>query len=138
MRRLLHGLALAVVGMAFLSPTVAHGQFRYVRPQTNPFGTPTISPYLNLGRGGNAGINYYALVRPQVQAFQGIQMLEAQQQSLAEQQQQAFSRFQTGAQIGVSGHRTYFFNYGHYFPRLTGQSQSIGTVGGQPFGRPGQ
>lgn len=31
-------------------------------------GRPTVSPYLNLGRGGPAGINYYSLVRPQLEA----------------------------------------------------------------------
>jgi hypothetical protein len=37
------------------------------RSSTSALTPPTLSPYLNLARTGNAAVNYYALVRPQVQ-----------------------------------------------------------------------
>ncbi len=48
------------------------------------FGTPGFAPpptsfnWLNLRRPGNAGINYYGLVRPQQQTYQALQQLQTQ------------------------------------------------------------
>src|SRR5215203_6920838 len=36
---------------------------------------PGLSPYLNLGRGGNPAINYYGLVRPQIAAERAFQAI---------------------------------------------------------------
>jgi hypothetical protein len=44
-------------------------------------GSPTVSPYLNLARPGLPAINYYGLVRPQLQTDAFIQQQLALQQS---------------------------------------------------------
>src|SRR4051812_34825560 len=73
-------LLAGVVALAWLAAAVGPGaeaQFTYQRPQTNPFGQPAVSPYLNLNRAGsNAGINYYALVKPQMDTAKSIQQLQ--------------------------------------------------------------
>ncbi len=136
MNRMKYGLLLvALVGLAGVD-TSAHAQFRYVRPQTNP-GYPTVSPYLNLNRGGIPGINYYGLVRPQFQTAQSLQALSQQtqflQQGLANQ---AYVDAQGRPIAGVTGHRSTFFNTSHYFPlpgqlpgNFTGVNNNLGFGG---------
>ncbi len=102
----------------------AQAQFQYVRPQTNPYNTPILSPYLNLNRGGLPAINYFGLVRPQVETQQSLQTLGQQQQIL---QQQLLSTTEMGRPTeGASGHPTYFMNYSHYFPQM-GRTVTGGT-----------
>ena len=62
---------LAVGVLAIVAAGSVKAQGPYQRPQTNPYGTPAISPYLNLVRPGGAGMNYYNLVRPQVETNGG-------------------------------------------------------------------
>jgi hypothetical protein len=110
----------------------AQAQFRGIgRPPANPFGRPAISPYLNLNRGGVPAINYFNLVRPQQDAFAAIQGLEYGQEQL--------QQFQYGAQspfVGT-GHATSFFNYSHYYPRLTGSIGNSGSGGYSGYSGPG-
>src|SRR5712692_5110907 len=48
-------------------------------PYANPYGSPGISPYLNLLRfGGNPAVNYYGLVRPQQAYNYALTSLEQQ------------------------------------------------------------
>jgi hypothetical protein len=49
-----------------------------VTPQapTQPYSPPVFSPYLNLLNRGNPAINYYGIVRPEVQAQQQLQRLQ--------------------------------------------------------------
>src|SRR5262249_33630279 len=69
MRRWLMTLALAA---AFAPAAQAQTVGSY--PWRTP-STPTVSPYLNLARGGSAGINYYSLVRPQIDAQKNFAQL---------------------------------------------------------------
>jgi hypothetical protein len=47
------------------------------RPPVQPFAQPAFSPYLNLARGGtNPGINYFGIVRPQLETQAEIQQLQ--------------------------------------------------------------
>jgi hypothetical protein len=123
--------SLAALGLAtVLVPGRASAQLaplpsNFGRPPTNPLGTPVFSPYLNMARGGDSALNYYGLVRPQVQTQQSLQQLQ-QQQTLMEQQQ-SLSPLTTGVGglsttgLGglplVTGHETAFGNYSHFFPR---------------------
>jgi hypothetical protein len=68
------GLGAAVA----LSAGAARAQFGYYSPpQTSPFPRAD-QPLLNLARGGNPAINYYGLVRPQLEFQQSIYGLQQQ------------------------------------------------------------
>jgi hypothetical protein len=112
MKHLTLAAASAAVWLTLTAP--AWAQPGYVRPQTNPYGQPIVSPYVNLNRGfGNAGINYFGIVRPQLQAQQAFQQLQQQQAYL----DQAVAAGITGVDPNQpgTGHGTRFFNYSHYF-----------------------
>ena len=91
------------------------------QPPQNPLGTPSFSPFLNLGRGGNPAMNFYGLVRPQLQTQQSLQQLQQQQALL----QTGLLGAQTATALPLtSGHETYFVNYSHFFPpTVTGSSR---------------
>jgi hypothetical protein len=125
MKRFHWKMALAFGLWAGLAAAEVRAQFQYVQPQTNPYNQPAVSPFLNLRRGGNAAVNYFALVQPQLQTQQALQTLGQQQDYL--QQQYAASMNAPPAAF-ISGHPTYFRNYSHYFPQMGG------GVGGSPFG----
>jgi hypothetical protein len=142
MRRLqLAGLVLA--GWLGGAAGQASAQFQYFQPQTAPFYQPPVSPYLNIFRGGNPGINYYGLVRPQVQAQQNLQQLQLQQQFQAQQQvQQAQSQqailLSPAAQTGplpTTGHPAYFNGTNRFFNSIPGRTTGIPTIAGGNFGR---
>ncbi len=65
-------------GLALASPEACFAQVgqigSYSRPRTNNY--PTVSPYLNLARPGQAATNYYGIVRPQVEANQAFQQIQ--------------------------------------------------------------
>jgi hypothetical protein len=94
-----------------------------------PTRSPAISPYINLGEGGNA-FNYYGLVKPQIDANKALTSLQqsmlllnpdgSAKGPLAQSSQAAAL---TGLQ---TGHPATFFNYGHYYP----QNPYQGTTGG--------
>ncbi len=98
----------------------------------NPQGnSPTISPYINLLRGGNVGLNYYGLVRPQQdfamqnqQLGQGIQSLQMLQGS----QMQMSSRGDGYSQLGMTGHPVIFNSFGN--GQFTGGYTGFGNSGG--------
>jgi hypothetical protein len=136
-RRSLSGL-LAVGLLAWVAPGRAGAQAPFNQPgYVQPY-RPVVSPYLNLLRGGQgAALNYYNLVRPQVQFGNSIQQLQQQttlnQQSITGlQQQQLGGIAPTGHPIQFLNHRQYFLNYGG-----TGGGQT-GFAGGtgQGFARP--
>jgi hypothetical protein len=95
-------------------------------PQTpgRPYTPPAFSPYLNLYRSNNPGIDYFGLVRPQLEFNNFIQ-----QQGLLNSQ---FLN-QTGAQQAssgfVTGHTTRFLSYNQYF-------MSVGSGGGGSIAGP--
>ncbi|MGF1580701.1 MAG: hypothetical protein ACFCD0_15170 [Gemmataceae bacterium] len=94
---------------------------------TNQAGRPRVSPFINLGGGGSAGVTFFGIVRPQVQANRAIQNLTLAQQLGG-----------TTTQAGTG--RSYFFNYSHYYPGLQQQggggfSAPIGPTFNQLGGR---
>ncbi len=91
----------------------------YVRPQTNPFGTPAISPYLNLARPGAPGLNYFNLVQPQLETNNQLQQLEiANQHTTAALQADALN---PNRLVADTGHTTSFMSYNQYFQNVGGQ-----------------
>jgi len=120
-------LMLAAACLALAAP--ARAQYPYVRPQTNPYNKPVVSPWINLNRGGNPAVNLYGLVQPQLETSSTLTQLQQQQQALA-----------TGAvalggnqNLPTTGHPTRFLNYSHYFLRQGGQTTD-GTAGASQFG----
>jgi hypothetical protein len=100
------------------------------RPLTG-VNTPAVSPYLNLLRPGTSpGINYYGLVRPQIDFQNSVQALQSQ-----------FGYAQQAAGLpagdpGTTGHPVYFLNYNAYFLNTTGQPVAGGLANPirQPMG----
>ena len=97
----------------------------------NPQGSsPTISPYINLLRGGNVGLNYYGLVRPQQdfamqnqQLGQGIQSLQMQQGSQMQMNTGSYGY----SQLGMTGHPVIFNSFGN--GQFSGGYTSLGNSG---------
>jgi hypothetical protein len=101
--------ALAAAGLVvLLSAGAARAQPQFGGQQMSPYGRPVISPYLNLFRPGNLGINYFGLVRPQIEAREAFEQLRITSQLPP-----------TGSDpqspIPITGHRTTFGNYQAYF-----------------------
>jgi hypothetical protein len=100
--------------LAFLTVNVGSASAQYT--PISPFSQPRVSPYLNLLRQGTApGINYYGLVRPEIDFRTGIQQLGAQ--GIANQQainalQNTTGALTTGHAFGFQNHQGYFQNLG--------------------------
>jgi hypothetical protein len=113
--------ALGLVAGGLPGRAAAQVATSFGRPPANPLGTPQVSPWINLANGGNLGLSYYGLVRPQVQAQQSIHQLQQQQQ--LEQAQLAGGNGPGGLPL-ITGHPTQFVNYSTYFP-ATGVGSSL-------------
>src|SRR5207244_8112280 len=94
---------------------------------------PPISPYLNLNRGGNAAINYYGLVRPQIDTTRALQNVEYQLQTNAASATVVPATADPTVVATSTEHPVMFLNSSHYFPTTTGRvgagAGSIGAVG---------
>ena len=95
-------------------------QWQVYQPQTNPFGQPAFSPYLNLNRPGNPAVNLYGLVRPQQDVNRQLQGLQLQQQGVMAQLGVGGEDEVATASYAITGHSTVFFNTSHYFGQAGG------------------
>jgi hypothetical protein len=77
MKRLVSA-SLATLGLLAAAAAPGHAQFGYTPPATSPFYRPPISPFLGLGLPGNAAINYFNLVQPQITTANQIGLLQGQ------------------------------------------------------------
>lgn len=111
---------LVAVGAVLLAAESASAQ------PTAPTRRPAFSPFLNLNRaGGSPTLNYYGLVRPEIQARQSIQNL----QGAVGANQQAIGNLQTEiTELPGTGHASSFQTHRSYF--LTGGASGSGTGGG--------
>ena len=139
MRRLKRGVLAILALLGLFGSGQARAQFGYTRPQTSPFNQPAVSPYLNLLHGGNPGVNYNTLVRPQIDTGRAIQQLQSQvnqdQQILMGQLSAAPAGFDPNAALPLTGHPAQFMNYAHYFNAGSGRPGSTQTsTSGQPLG----
>jgi len=101
-------------------------------PGSVPITQPTFSPYLNLLRRDNsAALNYYGLVRPEIEFRNSL---------LGLQQQVTMNRMALNQEIDpatglpATGHTAYFLNLGGYFLNLGG---GIAAGGARTFGGAG-
>src|SRR5690349_7604497 len=77
-----------------------------------PNSRPTVTPWLNLYRGGNpVALNYYNLVRPELDFLASIQQLSQQVGA----NKQALTDLTTPSGAPVTGHAAGFMTHGSYF-----------------------
>ncbi len=92
-----------------------------------PASRPTFSPYLNLARSGSSPtLNYYGLVRPEINNRQNIQAI----QSVAASNQRSIGDLVNGGEIPTTGVSSQFLNHYVYF-----QNQGSGNLGRGQSGR---
>lgn len=93
-----------------------------VRPSPPAPVRPTgISPYLNLVRPGNPAINYYGLVRPEVEFRNAYQNLQSQLNVI---QAEAPADAAGNVVLPTTGYPVRFMDYTRYYFRLPGVTTS--------------
>ena len=109
---------------------------------------PPVSPYLNINRFGQPpGLNYYNMIRPQVQTQQQLMALQNQQHALSSALVGPGGTIASPDQpqpTSITGHPVNYFDWSRYFP-IQGLPVGTGVAGGaagfglgQPgFGNPG-
>jgi hypothetical protein len=118
MRRTLVASLMALAGFVSLSGGCVLAQGPPGPRFNGPVTSPPFSPYLNLLRRGNpVYLNYYGLVRPELEFRNAVVGL--QQQITANQQ--GISDLATATGLVATGHPTQFLNTGHYFLNRGGQ-----------------
>ncbi len=101
--------------LAWAATGEAQGQTPAARPGTVPTSPPPISPYLNLLRRGTIpAVNYYGLVRPQVEFRNSLQHLQQQVSEVAAPAAEA----EAGPPLPATGHPVQFMNHARYFQNL--------------------
>ncbi len=127
MIRLLGPVALLGLSLVFVGPAL--GQVPQGGSPNVPQTGPTVSPYLNLLRRGNsAGVNYYGIVRPQMD-FRNSLRSQQQATNAGLQALAAANDPMTG--LPVSGHIAVFQNTGGYFLNSYG-GMVPGSMSGPP------
>ena len=99
-------------------------------------GRPTVSPYLNLTRRGQSpALNYYNLVRPQVEFYSSIQQL---QQQVGSNRSALNTLEQAGTQSGLppTGFIPQFQTHRAYFQTYSGGGAGMPPAGLRPASRP--
>ena len=101
-----------------------------------PIDTPTFSPYINMFReGGGVGLNYFGLVRPQIDFAQQNQQLGMNVQALQMQGHQGQMMMMPAygySQLGATGHAVVFnsFGQGRFGGGYNGMAGGMGGMGG--------
>jgi hypothetical protein len=91
----------------------------------SPYSRPTVTPYLNLYRGGaSPALNYLNLVRPEIDLRAGLRQL----QQLGATNQQAITDLTTVSGLPATGHAAGFMTQRSYF-QTQGAFQTQGTSG---------
>ncbi len=114
-RFVLAAMGTLAILLAAARPSAAQAPFQnpFPNPIQPPTRTPPVSPFINLFRAGNsAAINYYGLVRPEIEFRNSYQRL--QQQVTDIQQQSPYSPEETSG-LPPTGHFAQFNTQGRYF-----------------------
>lgn len=118
--------------MVVLLGLCAMPAFAQPRPPVPPADSrPTVSPYLNLLRGGAPAVNYFGIVRPELQMQQQFGQL---QQQLGQTNRNLQGLSDTLAPAGdqplpATGHAATFNNTLGYFNRMPGGGSGRGNAG---------
>jgi hypothetical protein len=114
-------VALATGLIAISNVGSAHAQNQGYGSMQSPGQRPTTSPYLNILRsGGSPAINYYGVVRPEVNFSNSLFQMQTQQGTLAAQQQDLMSY----TAVPPTGHAAGFGTQTKYFMRPTSMGQT--------------
>jgi hypothetical protein len=131
------GLLLGTFALLFAAPRLS-AQTTPGSPPPPP--RPSVSPYLNLLRRDQPrALNYYNLVRPQVETRAALGRLEGQITA----NQEATADLERGEPLRATGHATGFMTHTRYFQNLgvragsRGPSTSASTLV-RPSSRPGR
>lgn len=139
MNRALTGLSyLGVIVGSMILTDQASGQPLAPRRVGSPPPPPTVSPYLNLLRGGaSPGVNYYGLVRPQQYFQNSIQGLQQGQAAgplnpVVGGQADGSDLPGTGVPVQFMNHYAFFMNVGGFGtqPGRGGSAAAGGRAGG--------
>lgn len=84
----------------------------------NTLSRPTVSPYLNLTRGGNPAINYFTLTRPPID----LRAQQFRQQQATQGLQREIDEGVRASELPPTGHSASYMNYSHYYPALSNRS----------------
>lgn len=96
-----------------------------------PLNRPTVSPYVNLLRSGSGtGLNYYGLVRPELQFGQSLQQLQLGLGGLQRRTSRSNPFGGFGGGMGVTGHAVVFDSYRSGGPGIGGAGFTGGGFGG--------
>ena len=110
-------LWMAAVGLAVFATGSLYAQPPVMRTPGGPL-PPPYSPYLNLFRNGNPTyLNYYGLVRPEIDFRNQVYGLQQGVTANAE----AISSYDQTTGLPLTGHATQFMNTSHYFLNRGGQ-----------------
>ncbi len=135
MKRILVALLFSCGVLSLLAGT---SQAQVVRPRGGPIGVapyqgPAVSPYVNLTRSGSpAGVNYYGLVRPQIEFSNSIQQL---QQDVATNREAVLTTSEAEANLPTTGHATGFMTQAKYFNTIRPGTTSGGALPAQTLPR---
>jgi hypothetical protein len=142
-QRLLHAALVATVcvlaggtnrAWAQAGPTVTPGAYGN---SPYPYGTPRLSPYLNLLRGGNTAANYFLGVVPEVERRANARLFGTEIGELARRTEGAAEAQDIFPRLAETGHAAVFNNVGTYFgsslqrPLATGAG-SMSRPGAKP------
>ena len=137
MKRNLLVSSVITLGWVALTHNLATAQQPYSRPPTGPNSNRSpLSPYLFLNSGGNSPVvNYYSLVRPQIDLnrnLNNVRTLQASQQSQIDSAQQTLQ--DPNNQVSSTGHPSFFLNYQKYFLNTGANAIPRGTTAGAGSG----
>jgi hypothetical protein len=118
MRAVLISSALALSSFLAFTPGAARAQYGPIyRPGLYPSGTPGLSPFLDLRRGGNRAINYYLGTIPEIERRQneavfGSAILDLERRSTLPVESAVEELVPT---LPQTGHPVAFMNYYPYY-----------------------
>ncbi|MBI1901909.1 MAG: hypothetical protein HYS13_12465 [Planctomycetia bacterium] len=114
-------LLVVIAGLGSTDAALAQGgRSRYEPPRR-----PPVSPYLNLLRSNeDPAVNYYALVRPEIELRKSIERQAREIHDL----QRFGGAAPGGARVLTTGHESYFLNLRSYFGSVSG------AAGGRTIG----
>jgi hypothetical protein len=106
-------LTVTALAVGWPSPSAVQAQPAPPLRGTPGYPGPAVSPYLNLLRqGSSAGVNYYGIVRPEIEFRNSIQNLQQQVSTVGSE---VTAQDQSLAGLPPTGHPVQFMNYSHYF-----------------------